>query len=237
MYKVKTLENGLTIIGEEIPYVKSISFGVWINAGSRIEDAKVSGVSHFIEHMLFKGTNKRTSKEIASEIDNLGGQINAFTSKECTCYYVKLLDEHIEIGLDILSDMILNSKFDEVDIDKERSVILEELKMYEDSPEDLAYDMLLEHIYAGDGLGMNILGTRESLKNIGKKELLEYFNTYYIPNNAVISISGNFNFDNMVEKIEDKFKNWNGKDFEIELNEAPFKSCIIAKNKDTEQVN
>ena len=172
MYKVKTLENGLTIIGEEIPYVKSISFGVWINAGSRIEDAKVSGVSHFIEHMLFKGTNKRTSKEIASEIDNLGGQINAFTSKECTCYYVKLLDEHIEIGLDILSDMILNSKFDEVDIDKERSVILEELKMYEDSPEDLAYDMLLEHIYAGDGLGMNILGTRESLKNIGKKELL-----------------------------------------------------------------
>lgn len=237
MYKVKTLENGLTIIGEEIPYVKSISFGVWINAGSRIEDAKVSGVSHFIEHMLFKGTNKRTSKEIASEIDNLGGQINAFTSKECTCYYVKLLDEHIEIGLDILSDMILNSKFDEVDIDKERSVILEELKMYEDSPEDLAYDMLLEHIYAGDGLGMNILGTRESLKNIGKKELLEYFNTYYIPNNAVISISGNFNFDNMVEKIEDKFKNWNGKDFEIELNEASFKSCIIAKNKDTEQVN
>lgn len=237
MYKVKTLENGLTIIGEEIPYVKSISFGVWINAGSRIEDAKVSGVSHFIEHMLFKGTNKRTSKEIASEIDNLGGQINAFTSKECTCYYVKLLDEHIEIGLDILSDMILNSKFDEVDIDKERSVILEELKMYEDSPEDLAYDMLLEHIYAGDGLGMNILGTRESLENIGKKELLEYFNTYYIPNNAVISISGNFNFDDMVEKIEDKFKNWNGKDVEIELNEAPFKSCTIAKNKDTEQVN
>ena len=129
MYKVKTLENGLTIIGEEIPYVKSISLGVWINAGSRIEDEKISGVSHFIEHMLFKGTDKRTSKEIASEIDNLGGQINAFTSKECTCYYVKLLDEHIDLGIDILSDMILNSKFDNKDIDKERSVILEELKI------------------------------------------------------------------------------------------------------------
>ncbi len=237
MYKVKTLENGLTIIGEEIPYVKSISLGVWINAGSRIEDNKVSGVSHFIEHMLFKGTNKRSSKDIASEIDNLGGQINAFTSKECTCYYVKLLDEHINIGLDILSDMILNSKFDEKDIDKERSVILEELKMYEDSPEDLAYDMLLEHIYKDDGLGMNILGNRESLDYINRKELLEYFNTYYVPNNSVISISGNFNFDTMVEKIEEKFKTWKNKDVTIDLKEATFNSCCIAKNKDTEQVN
>ncbi|SCH06601.1 MULTISPECIES: M16 family metallopeptidase [unclassified Romboutsia] len=237
MYKVKTLENGLTIIGEEIPYVKSISLGVWINAGSRIEDNKVSGVSHFIEHMLFKGTNKRSSKDIASEIDNLGGQINAFTSKECTCYYVKLLDEHINIGLDILSDMILNSKFDEKDIDKERSVILEELKMYEDSPEDLAYDMLLEHIYKDDGLGMNILGNRKSLDYINRKELLEYFNKYYVPNNSVISVSGNFDFDTMLEKIEEKFKSWKSKDVTIELKEATFNSCHIAKNKDTEQVN
>ena len=237
MYKVKTLENGLTIIGEEIPYVKSISLGVWINAGSRIEDEKISGVSHFIEHMLFKGTNKRSSKQIASEIDNLGGQINAFTSKECTCYYVKLLDEHIDLGIDILSDMILNSKFDNKDIDKERAVILEELKMYEDSPEDLAYDMLLEDIYEGDGLGMNILGTRTSLKNIRRKELLDYFNTYYVPNNAVISISGNFNFDEMIEKIESKFKNWKYRQVSLNLNEAKFKSCIISKNKDTEQVN
>lgn len=120
MYKKHVLENGLTIIGEEIPYVKSISLGVWINAGSRIEDEEISGVSHFIEHMLFKGTRNRTSKQIASEIDNLGGQINAFTSKECTCYYVKLLDSHIDIGIDVLSDMILNSKFNEDDLDKER---------------------------------------------------------------------------------------------------------------------
>ena len=139
MYKKHVLENGLTIIGEEIPYVKSISLGVWINAGSRIEDEEISGVSHFIEHMLFKGTRNRTSKQIASEIDN-------FTSKECTCFYVKLLDEHIDIGIDVLSDMILNSKFNEDDLDKERSVIIEELKMYEDSPEDLAYDLLTENI-------------------------------------------------------------------------------------------
>ncbi|MGL5329403.1 MAG: M16 family metallopeptidase [Peptostreptococcaceae bacterium] len=237
MYKVKKLENGLTIIGEEIPYVKSISLGIWIDAGSRIENSENSGVSHFIEHMLFKGTEKRTSKEIASEIDNLGGQINAFTSKECTCYYINVLDEHIDIGLDVLSDMLLNSKFDITDIDKERDVILEELQMYEDSPEDLAYDILLEKMYENDGLGMNILGSRESLQNIGREELLEYFNTYYVPNNSVISISGNFDFDEMVEKIENKFKSWNEKDLQIKLKEAKFNPCFISKNKDTEQIS
>ena len=237
MYKKHVLENGLTIIGEEIPYVKSISLCVWINVGSRIENEEISGVSHFIEHMLFKGTENRTSKQIASEIDNLGGQINAFTSKECTCYYVKLLDSHIDIGIDILSDMILNSKFNEEDINKERSVIIEELKMYEDSPEDLAYDLLTENIYAGDSLGMNIIGTEESLNKLGKNEILNYFEKYYVPNNAVIAISGNFEFSEIVKKIEEKFKNWENKDINIELKKAEFKSCFLTKNKDTEQVN
>ena len=237
MYKKHVLENGLTIIGEEIPYVKSISLGVWINAGSRMEDEKISGVSHFIEHMLFKGTKNRTSKQIASEIDNLGGQINAFTSKECTCYYVKLLDSHIDIGIDVLSDMILNSKFKEDDIDKERSVIIEELKMYEDSPEDLAYDLLTENIYKNDPLGMNIIGTETSLKSLNRENLLEYFNKYYLPNNSVISISGNFNFDEIVNKIEEKFKDWKKREVNVDIKKAEFKSCFITKNKDIEQVN
>ncbi|HSQ87912.1 pitrilysin family protein [Romboutsia sp.] len=237
MYKTHVLDNGLTIIGEEIPYLKSIALGVWINAGSRIENEKVSGISHFIEHMLFKGTKNRTSKQIANEIDNLGGQINAFTSKECTCYYVKLLDSHIDIGIDILSDMILNPLFDKTDIDKERLVILEELKMYEDSPEDLAYDLLTENIYAGDGLGMNIIGTTKSLYDINQEEILKYFKNYYIPNNSVISISGNFNFEEMVKKIEEKFKVWKRKKVEIEFKKAEFKNCFITKNKDIEQIN
>lgn len=237
MYKKHVLENGLTIIGEEIPYVKSISLGVWINAGSRIEDEEISGVSHFIEHMLFKGTKNRTSKQIASEIDNLGGQINAFTSKECTCYYVKLLDSHIDIGIDVLSDMILNSKFNEDDLDKERSVIIEELKMYEDSPEDLAYDLLTENIYKEDQLGMNIIGTEESLKRLNREELINYFSKYYVPNNSVIAISGNFNFDEIINKIEEKFKGWKKKSVNIDIKKAEFKSCFLTKNKDTEQVN
>lgn len=237
MYKKHVLENGLTIIGEEIPYVKSISLGVWINAGSRIEDEEISGVSHFIEHMLFKGTRNRTSKQIASEIDNLGGQINAFTSKECTCYYVKLLDSHIDIGIDVLSDMILNSKFNEDDLDKERSVIIEELKMYEDSPEDLAYDLLTENIYKNDPLGMNIIGTEESLNRLNREKLLDYFNKYYVPNNSVIAISGNFNFDEIINKIEEKFKVWKKMDVNVDIKKAEFKSCFLTKNKDIEQVN
>ena len=147
MYKIHTLSNGLTIIGEEIPYLKSITLGIWDNAGSRIEEENNAGISHLIEHMLFKGTKNRTSKELASTIDNLGGLITAFTSKECTCFYVKLLDEHISIGVDVFSDMMLNSLFNSEEIDKERQVILEELNMYEDSPEDLSYDLLTENIY------------------------------------------------------------------------------------------
>lgn len=237
MYKTHTLSNGLTIIGEEIPYLKSITLGIWVNAGSRIEEENNAGISHFIEHMLFKGTKNRTSKELASTIDNLGGQINAFTSKECTCFYVKLLDEHISIGVDVLSDMMLNSLFDSEEIDKERQVILEELKMYEDSPEDLSYDLLTENIYKTDGLGMNIIGTKESLYNINRENILEYFNKYYVASNCVISMSGNFNFEEMIKLIEDKFNNLPQGEVKVEVTKPEFHPCFIAKNKDTEQVN
>lgn len=237
MYKIHTLDNGLTIVGEEIPYLKSITLGVWVNAGSRIESEKLSGISHFIEHMLFKGTKNRTSKEIASTIDNLGGQINAFTSKECTCYYVKLLDEHIDIGLDILSDMFLNPLFDKEDIEKERQVILEELKMYEDSPEDLVYDLLMEGVYKTDALGGNIIGTKESLDNMNREIISDYFKKYYVASNSVISISGNFKFEEIVKLIEEKFKNLNKGDVNLEITTPEFHPCFIAKNKDTEQVN
>ncbi|CEO32328.1 MAG: M16 family metallopeptidase [Paraclostridium sordellii] len=237
MYKIHTLDNGLTIVGEEIPYLKSITLGVWVNAGSRIESEKLSGISHFIEHMLFKGTKNRTSKEIASTIDNLGGQINAFTSKECTCYYVKLLDEHIDIGLDILSDMFLNPLFDKEDIEKERQVILEELKMYEDSPEDLVYDLLMEGVYKTDALGGNIIGTKESLDNMNREIISDYFEKYYVASNSVISISGNFKFEEIVKLIEEKFKNLNKGDVNIEITTPEFHPCFIARNKDTEQVN
>ena len=237
MYKCQTLKNGLTIVGEEIPYLKSVSLGIWINTGSRLESEKESGVSHFIEHMLFKGTKNRSAKDIAREIDSLGGEINAFTNKECTCYYVHLLDEHINKGIDVLSDMILNSSFDNNDIDKERFVILEELKMYEDSLDDLSYDLLVENVYLNDGLGRNILGNRNTIKNLSRKDILNYYNKYYVPNNAVISICGNFNFEEVIKVIEEKFDTWEKKQVNIDVKEATYHPCFIAKNKDSEQVN
>lgn len=237
MYKCQTLKNGLTIVGEEIPYLKSVSLGIWINTGSRLETPTESGVSHFIEHMLFKGTKNRSAKDIARDIDNIGGQINAFTNKESTCYYVHLLDEHINIGIDVLSDMILNSTFNNKDIDKERIVILEELKMYEDSLEDLSYDLLVENIYPNDGLGMNILGNRGTIKSLEKKDILHHYNKYYVPNNAIISICGNFNFEEVVKEIEKKFSSWEEKEVNIDVEEAEFHSCFITRNKDSEQVN
>lgn len=237
MYKTKKLKNGLTIIAEEIPYFKSISMGIWFRAGIKTEENYIDGVSHFIEHMMFKGTKNRTSKQLVAEIENLGGVINAFTGRECTCYYVRLLDEHLNIGIDILSDMILNSKFDEKDIEREKSVITEELKMYEDSPEDLTYDILLEKVYDNKGIGKNILGSKESIKSMNKEAILNYFEKFYVPENAVLSICGNFDFDETVKLIEDKFVNWNGKKPDYNLQDEIFNPCVVKKDRDYEQTN
>lgn len=237
MYKTKKLNNGLTIIAEEIPYFKSISMGIWFRAGIKTEENYIDGVSHFIEHMMFKGTKNRTSKQLVAEIENLGGVINAFTGRECTCYYVRLLDEHLNIGIDILSDMILNSKFDEKDIEREKSVIIEELKMYEDSPEDLTYDILLEKVYNNKGIGKNILGSKESIKSMNRDAILDYFEKFYVPENAVLSICGNFDFEETVKLIEDKFENWHGEKPDYNLQNEIFNPCIVKKDRDYEQTN
>ena len=237
MYKTKKLSNGLTIIAEEIPYLKSISMGIWFRSGIKTEENYIDGVSHFIEHMMFKGTKNRTSKQLVAEIENLGGAINAFTGRECTCYYVRLLDEHLNIGIDIISDMILNSKFDEKDIEREKSVITEELKMYEDSPEDLTYDILLEKVYDNKGIGKNILGNKESIKSMNREAILDYFEKFYVPENAVLSICGNFDFEETVKLIEDKFENWYGQKPDYNLQDEVFKPCIIKKDRDYEQTN
>lgn len=237
MYKTKKLKNGLTIIAEEIPYLKSISMGIWFRSGIKTEENYIDGVSHFIEHMMFKGTKNRTSKQLVAEIENLGGVINAFTGRECTCYYVRLLDEHLNIGIDILSDMILNSKFDEKDIEREKSVIIEELKMYEDSPEDLTYDILLEKVYNNKGIGKNILGSKESIKSMNRDAILDYFEKFYVPENAVLSICGNFDFEETVKLIEDKFENWHGEKPNYNLQNEIFNPCIIKKDRDYEQTN
>lgn len=238
MYKRHVLKNGVRVIAEYIPYVNSISIGVWIGSGSRYEDRENNGVSHFIEHMLFKGTKNRTAKQIAAEIEELGGQINAFTGKEATCFYVKMLDEHFDIGIDVLSDMLMNPRFSEQDIEKEKSVIQEEINMYEDSPEDLVCDILSFATWDGDSLSYPILGTEKSVKNLNKESISNYFYKTYIPENMVISIAGNFNENDIMDKLNEKFGNLESKNrFKLSLSVPDIKNDIIVKNKDIEQVH
>lgn len=238
MYNKITLDNGLRIVTEYIPYVKSVSIGVWVEAGSRKETLENNGVSHFIEHMLFKGTKNRTAKEIAESIDNIGGQINAFTSKECTCYYAKVLDSHIDVAIDVLSDMLFNSLFDEDEISKEKSVVYEEIKMYEDSPEDLVHDLLSQTIFNKNSLSLPILGSRESLEKLTRESIINYFESFYIPSNTVISIAGNFNLNATIKLIEKHFSKWETKINIADKYEKPIISHSISKKKkDIEQLH
>lgn len=238
MFKKITLGNGVRVVCEKIPYVRSVSVGIWIGTGSRNEDASNNGISHFIEHMMFKGTENRSAKEIAGCIDNIGGQLNAFTGKECTCYYTKTLDSHIEIALELLSDMLFKSKFSEKDIDVERKVIIEEIGMYEDSPEELVHDILSETVWSGNSLGYPILGTQDCLKSINKELIKKYMDKNYTTDNCVISVAGNFDDDKLLELVNKYFGKWNNSnDEKVKFQKANFVADMKIREKDTEQVH
>lgn len=238
MFQKELLINGIRMVTEEIPYVNSVSIGIWVKVGSRYENVENNGISHFIEHMLFKGTKTRSAKEIANSIDKIGGQLNAFTSKECTCFYAKVLDTHFDIALDVLADMFFNSNFSSEDIDKERGVVIEEINMYEDSPEDLVHDLFSQCVWSGNPLGMSILGTEESLENLSRDRIIKYFNENYIPQNIVISVVGNFRHQEAVKKIRDYFekaeKRNNGA---AQIIMPKFEPEYTLKSKVTEQVH
>lgn len=239
MYFIDKLNNGTRVVMEKIPYVNSVSIGVYVNTGSINEDKNQNGISHFIEHMLFKGTLGRTGKEIAQTIDNIGGQINAFTEKECTCFYVRVLDKHLLTAIDILSDMINNPKFSDYDIENEKKVILEEIKMYLDSPEDLVYDLLDEIMFNGTPLSLPILGTKKTLLNLNKDIILKYYRKHYIPQNMVISIAGNFNPSETLNMLNYYF-NMESKCCNTDklYNNVPrFEQKLKGKKKDIEQLN
>lgn len=238
MYKRQVLDNGLRIVSEKISYVKSVSVGIWIGAGVANETAEESGISHFIEHMLFKGTQTRSAKKIAEEIDGIGGQLNAFTGKECTCYYAKTLDSHTDHVFEVLSDMLFSSNLSNKDIETERNVISEEIRMYEDSPEELVHDLLAETVWHDNALGYPILGTYESLRKINRQLILEYIQKWYSPQNTVISVAGSFDSDNLQELIYKYFGSWKKtKIADEQINHISFNSEITFKHKDTEQIH
>ena len=204
-YKVTELDNGIRIITEHISHVQSMSMGVWVGVGSRFEEAAENGITHFIEHMLFKGTERRSAADIAEQIDAVGGQINAFTSKEYTCYYVKALSEDFQLAADILADMVFHSKFDEKEVDKERQVIIEEIKMYEDTPDELVNDLFAADIWGDHPLGRTILGTEETLDALTGEKMRAYMRKYYTGENIVISVVGNIDHDAVVQQVRELF--------------------------------
>ena len=237
--KVFTLNNGIRVAMENLPHLRSFSIGFWVGAGCFAENENNSGISHFIEHMLFKGTEKRSSMEIANCIDSLGGQLNAFTAKECTCYYVNILNEHYGVAIDLLCDMLLNSKLSEEDIQKEKGVVIEEISMVEDTPDELAHENLAKAYYGNHTLGKTILGTKETVSNITSAQMRTYLSKTYTPQNIVISVAGSFNeqavLDMLNEKLAIYLKGENKPEKAPELPEP--KGDIIFINKDIEQVN
>ena len=232
------LSNGLRVVAEYIPHFPSVSVGLWIGAGSMYETKEECGLSHFVEHMLFKSTENRTTKEIAVEMDALGGQVNAFTSKECTCYYAKVIAEHLPRAMDLLSDLLLNAKMEEEDFEKERGVILEEIAMCEDTPEDLVYDLLAEAYFGDHALSRPILGTTEQIESVTREALMDYRAKHYRPDNTVLAIAGKFDLEQFKAMAEEMLGSWTAPQVETPaLDDGPCKALVKTKKKDIEQVH
>lgn len=202
-YEITTLDNGIRVITETVNHVQFMSMGFWVGVGSRYESEKQWGITHFIEHMLFKGTEKRTADQISGAVDAVGGQLNAFTSKENTCYYIKTLTEDFPLAVDVLSDMFLNSRFDNEEIAKEREVIIEEIKMYEDTPDDQVHDLMSANLWPDHPLGRAILGTEESIAAFDHDMLKDYMKQYYTGSNIVVSVVGNISHKQVVDAIQE----------------------------------
>ena len=201
----EVLPNGLTVLTEQMPHLRSVSIGIWVKSGSRDEEAEHNGISHFVEHMVFKGTESRTAEDIARQIDSLGGNMDAFTAKECVCFNVKVLDEHMPIAFDVLSDLVLHPVFDAKDIVRERGVIMEEIKMDEDNPDYLVHEIFTQSFWQDHPLGKPILGTKETVRNFEQPLLFDYYAKRFAPGNLIISAAGNVDHARFVEMVNARF--------------------------------
>src|SRR6516165_1486491 len=201
----EVLPNGLTILTEQMDHIRSVSLGIWLKAGSRNEEPEVNGVSHFVEHMVFKGTEHRTAEDIAREVDSIGGNMDAFTGKEMVCFNIKVLDEHLPIAVDVLSDMVLHPIFDETEVGRERGVIIEEIKMDEDNPDSLVHEIFTQNFYKNHALGRPILGTKETVRKFDQARTFEYYRNKFVPENMVISAAGHVQHEVIVDLLSREF--------------------------------
>jgi predicted Zn-dependent peptidase len=205
-YQKTVLPNGIRIVTEEIPYVRSISVGVWVNVGSRDEDEHTNGISHFLEHMVFKGTKHYGVLKIASSLESVGGYLNAFTTKEHTCFYARILDEHLPNAMDVLSDLVQYPLFHKSDLEKEKTVVLEEIKNIEDDPDDLIHDYFDRSLYQKHPLRFPIIGTEKNVSSFTKEGIEKYFNSHYVPSRMVIAAAGNLKHEELVKLVDKYFR-------------------------------
>jgi len=201
----EVLPNGLVVITEPMEHVHSVSVGIWLRSGSRREPAELNGISHFIEHMVFKGTARRTAEDIAREVDRVGGMLDAFTAKEMVCFNTRVLDEHLPIAFDVLADMVLDPKFADEDIAREQSVVLEEIRMTQDNPEDLVHELFTQNFWDTHALGKPILGTPETVSSFTRDALQKWFRQWYAPNHLVITAAGHLSHAQLVDLVSERF--------------------------------
>lgn len=233
-----TLPNGIRIVTEVMPHVRSVSLGVWIGSGSRIEKGPENGISHFIEHMLFKGTKNRSSEDIARSVDSVGGGLDAFTSKELVSFNTKVLDQHLPFAADILADLVLNPLFRQEDVEKEKSVILEEIKMEADQPEFVLHETFTSNFWKGHGLGRPILGTKETVRDFSQETLLEFYRRVYSPSNILITAAGNLKHQEITQLVGEKFSSLHERE-RLQADTVPqaHAPIILKKKKSLEQVH
>jgi predicted Zn-dependent peptidase len=231
------LPNGLIVLTERMEHLRSVAMGCWIKSGSRCEPAETNGISHFVEHMLFKGTRSRSAQHIAREMDSIGGNLDAFTGKETICFNVKSLAEHVPIALDVLTDLVLNPVFAPTDIERERGVILEEIKIDEDNPDVLVHELFMQSFWKGHPLGWPILGTTETVTRLGQEQLLTYHGDRFHGGNMIFSAAGCLEHDQFVAAVEEKFRNLPGGTTLNELSApAPSAKIVLRNKKSLEQV-
>jgi predicted Zn-dependent peptidase len=231
----EVLDNGLRLITERMPQVRSVTIGVWLTRGSRHETDERSGIAHFVEHMLFKGTSNRSAEDIAQAIDSIGGQLDAFTAKEYASYYIKVLDEHVPLAVDLLSDIVMRPAFEADEVEREKKVILEEIKMVEDTPDDLVHELFTQHFWEGHPLGRPILGSKETVEAFTADVLRTYFRDAYVAQNMIVSAAGNLDHTAVRELVAGAFA-----DLPVRgeaLNERPPKVVpqVITRTKELEQ--
>ncbi len=235
MYRKTTLPNGVRIITEAMPAFRSASIGIWADVGSAAEDHERRGVSHLVEHMLFKGTRRRTAREIAEEMDGVGGNLNAFTDKETTCYYAKVIDHQVPLAVDVLTDMFLHSTFDPSELAKEQKVVLEEIKMYDDSPDEMIHDLFIQTMWQGGDLGAPTIGFAETVTALTPDDLRDHMLRHYAPNSVVVAAAGNVEHEHIVDLFAKAFEDFAGS-CELPKAETPRATPnTLFRQKDSEQ--